>query len=202
MRTSGANALGYTTLRLQTVRGPGSGMSGLKTVSRTLLEEPVRRSLFRILRENALCSMSTVATGNRAHINTAYFCYSRALELFFLSDPGSLHSRSLAKNPSMAMTIFRSAQSWGRPDRGAQLFGTCREAKGPHARNAERLYGERFPPYARTLEGRTSEARRQAEQLRSYRFYRFVPTRVKILDERVFGGGVFVVASVPRRRSR
>jgi len=117
-------------------------MSGQETVSRILLEEPVRRSLFRILRENVLCSMATVATGNRAHINTAYFCYSRALELFFLSDPGSLHCRNLAEHPSMAMTIFRSAQAWGNPDRGVQLFGTCREAKGPHARNAERLYGE------------------------------------------------------------
>lgn len=179
-----------------------SGMSGQETVSRILLEEPVRRSLFRILRENVLCSMATVATGNRAHINTAYFCYSRALELFFLSDPGSLHCRNLAEHPSMAMTIFRSAQAWGNPDRGVQLFGTCREAKGPHARNAERLYGERFPPYMKTSAGRNPEDRRQGEQLRSYRFYRFVPTRVKILDERVFGGGVFAVASVPRLRSR
>jgi len=54
----------------------------------------------------------------------------------------------------------------------------------------------------KTSAGRNPEDRRQAEQLRSYRFYRFVPTRVKILDERVFGGGVFAVASVPRLRSR
>lgn len=175
-------------------------MSYLKTVRRRLSEEPVRRSVFRILRENVLCSMATLGPGNRAHINTAYFCYSPDLEICFLSDPSSQHCRNVARKPSMAITVFRSSQVWNNSDRGLQLFGTCRETKGRHVDRAERLYGKRFPIYAKLMGGKAAAQRRQAVQLRSYRFYRFVPREVKILDEPTFGGSVFVAAAVPRPR--
>src|SRR2546422_1102501 len=162
------------------------GMAGLRTVKRSFSDPKGQKSLLRILRENVLCSMSTVSPGNRAHINTAYFCYSPAIEVFFLSDAGSLHCRNLERNPSLAMTIFRSGQVWGRPDRGLQLFGTCAPAMGAHRSNAERLYGQRFPAYLRLTLSVRGEDRRTGDQLRSYRFYRFVPRKVKILDEREF----------------
>jgi len=181
-----------------TERG-GSWTATLKTIRKSYSDSRVRNSVFRVLRENVLCSMSTVA-GRRAHINTAYFCYSRDLEIFFLSDPGSLHCRTLARNPSMAMTVFRSNQTWGEPDRGVQLFGRCHQAEGGVADRAARLYGDRFPMYAKILTGTTAAARNQARLLRSFRFYRFLPSRVKILDERVFGGGVFVLADVMGRK--
>lgn len=176
-------------------------MGHLRTVRRRISGEPVRRSLLRILRENVLFSIATVARRNRAHINTAYFCYSTDLDLYFLSDPGSLHAKNLATNSSAAATVFRSAQIWGKPDRGIQLFGTCREVTGREAQEAKRLYGERFPLYAAWLKGTSDEEKRLAAQLGSYRVYRFRPRSVKILDERVFGSGVFVVADVQRPRT-
>jgi hypothetical protein len=72
------------------------------------------------------------------------------------------------------------------------------EAKGRQAIDAERAYGRRFATYAeyrRTI-GRDARGRFQ------YRFYRFVPSRVKVLDEREFGSGVFVTASLRRTRAR
>ncbi len=173
-------------------------MSFPKTVRRRLSDEPVRKSVADILEDSPLCSMATIGPRGQAHINTAYFAYSPRLEVFFLSDPTSLHCRNVARNPAMAMTIFDSRQVWGGSDRGMQLFGTCREARGPHRRNAERTYARRFPPYAKWMRGPTAQEKRQAEQLRSYTFYRFVPSRVKILNEPVFGGGVFVVTAIPR----
>ena len=159
----------------------------------------VRRSALRILMENVLCSMSTVATGNRAHINTAYFCYSDDLELYFLSDPGSTHCENLGVNPSMAMAISRSTQRWGGSDRGMQLFGVCREANGREAAQAERLYRKRFRLYAKWMAGTSEREKPLATDLRTYRFYRFVPRKVKILDEAEFGGGVLVTAALTRR---
>jgi len=82
-------------------------MSALRTVRRAFSEAPVRRSVLRILRENVLCSLSSVSPGNRAHVNTAYFCYSPDLELFFLSDPRSRHVRNLKVNPSAAIAVSR-----------------------------------------------------------------------------------------------
>ncbi|TLZ62461.1 MAG: hypothetical protein E6K13_05695 [Methanobacteriota archaeon] len=170
----------------------------LKTIHKDYSDPLVQKSLYRVLRENVLCSMSTVSTGHRAYVNTAYFCHSPQLELFFLSDPESFHCRNLAQNPSMAIAVFRSDQTWGHPDRGVQLFGICREARGSVAERAGRLYSSRFPPFSKLLSGTSAVARKQARLLLSYRFYRFVANRVKILDEREFGGGVFVLTNVPR----
>jgi len=170
----------------------------VRLVSRGFSESRVRKSIFRILRENMLCSMSTVNRLNRAHINTAYFCYSPSVELYFLSDLASVHSRNLSRNSSMAMVIFRSTQNWGSPDRGLQLFGTCAEARGAEAVRAERLYARRFPLYSKWLRGTSKDDKRQAALLLSYRFHHFLPERVKVLDEAEFGGGVFVTVRVKR----
>jgi len=78
------------------------------------------------------------------------------------------------------------------------LFGTCRRTRGRGAREAERCYAARFSPYAKWIEGLSAAERRQAALLRSYAFYRFLPKRIKILDEREFGGAMFVTAAVVR----
>ncbi|SRR5712691_11011801 len=170
----------------------------VKPLEKRFSDERIRRSIARILRENVLCSMSTVAPGNRPHINTAYFAYTPDLVLYFLSDPSSRHCRNLERNPSLAMTIFRSKQEWGGQDRGLQLVGMCRQTRGQGARDAERTYAARFPPYGKWMAGLSPAERRQAALLRSYGFYRFLPRRIKILDEREFGGAIFVTAAVVR----
>lgn len=145
-----------------------------------------------MLKANVLCSIATVTRGHRAHISHVYFCYSEDLEFYFLSDPRSLHCRNLLTNPSMAMSVFSSSQPWDRPGRGVQLFGSCVEASGLQAERGEQLYGKRFPKYAEYRSGLAKNAHRAFR----YRFYRFVPRKVKILDEGEFGGGVFVAATL------
>jgi uncharacterized protein YhbP (UPF0306 family) len=160
-----------------------------------LSEARVRRSVRRVLREGVLCSIATVARHHRAHINTAYFAFSERFDLFFLSHPGSLHCRNLADNSSVALTVFSSAQRWTDPGRGLQLFGRCRQATGRRLETAERLYGRRFPSYKtwkETVAAQTIGAK--------YRLYRCVVSRLKIHDEREFGDGVFVEATIKRRR--
>lgn len=171
----------------------------VRVVDQRFSDDRIRWSIVRILRENVLCSISTVSPGNRPHINTAYFCYTPDLTLYFLSDPASQHCRNLDRNPAVAMTIFRSAQEWGGQDRGIQLFGRGRRASGRGARLAERSYAARFAPYKKWMKGMSPAERRQAALLRSYAFYRFLPNRIKILDENEFGGAIFVTAEVVRR---
>lgn len=150
-------------------------------------------SLFRILENNVLCSMATVTPEGSPHVNTAYFSYSRALELFFLSHPGSLHCRNLAGNPRMAMAVFASAQQWTGPGQGVQLFGTCEQTSGSSAEEAERSYATRFEAYRNWR-----DALKPGDPAHEYRFYRFNVTALKILDEETFGDGVFIRASVVR----
>lgn len=157
------------------------------------LAEQVRSSVFRILENNLLCSIATVTPEGSPHINTAYFSYSDAFELYFLSHPGSLHCRNISSNSSMAMTVFASTQQWTEPGQGAQLFGICEQAMGSSAEEAARSYAGRFQAYA-SWKG----ALRHNDLAHQYRFYRFNVTAVKILDERNLGDAVFVCASVTR----
>jgi uncharacterized protein YhbP (UPF0306 family) len=129
-----------------------------------------------------LCSLATVSPGGRAHINHMYFTWSHRFEVFWISDPDSLHSRNLTRNSSAAVTIYDSRQTWGRPDRGIQLFGTAAVTKGRAAQEARRLYGRRFRDYDA-----------DSDDLPAYRFR---PRTVKLFDERALAGGTLVTARV------
>lgn len=154
---------------------------------------PLRRSLLRILKETELCSVATVTRGGQAHISHLYFCWSPDLEFYFLSDPRSRHCRNLITNSAMAPTVYSTRQPWDRPGRGAQLWGRCIQAAGKKVTQAERVYARRFTGYARYRA--TASAGSERFQ---YRFYRFIPRTAKVLDEREFGGGVFVTAAIRR----
>ena len=170
-------------------------IAGERTYPKRLTAARVQRTMRHILKKNALCAIATVAAHGRAHVNTAYFAYSDALDLYFLSHPSSRHCRNLESNPTMAIAVFDSGQTWGELDRGLQLFGTCREARGVAARSAERMYARRFKPFASwkaELDAKNAEW--------DYRFYRFVARRVKVFDEREFGGALFVTADIARRQ--
>ncbi len=153
----------------------------------------VRKSLFRMLKDNLLCSMATVTPDHQAHVNTAYFAYSDDLELYFLSHPSSRHCRNLETNPSMAMTVFSSSQTWGGPDQGLQLFGTCELAHSANAAKAAQSYEKRFPAYASWQRGLS-----QNDPGKNYRLYRFLVAKVKVFDERIWGKSLFVEATISR----
>jgi uncharacterized protein YhbP (UPF0306 family) len=150
---------------------------------RPLAVARIRAEARRLLDGSTLCAIATVSPGNRAHVNTAYFAWSREFDLVWLSEPAARHSRNLRANSTAAIAVYDSSQSWEKPDRGIQLFGSAREVAAPAARPAERVYARRFPESA------------QAD-LSPYRFYRFRPSRMKLFDEAALGAGVFVTATV------
>jgi uncharacterized protein YhbP (UPF0306 family) len=132
-----------------------------------------------LLEASTLCAISTVSPRCRAHINTAYFAWAEDLRLIWLSEPRAQHSRNLRSNPSVAIAVYDSRQSWGKPDRGIQVFGEARAA----SEDAATVYAARFPDYG------TGESA-------AYRFYELDPRRVKLFDERALGAGTFVTARV------
>jgi uncharacterized protein YhbP (UPF0306 family) len=150
---------------------------------RPIAEARIRAAARRLLDASTLCAIATVAPGNRAHVNTGYFAWTPDLHLVWLSEPHAKHSRNLRANGSVAIAVYDSNQSWGKPDRGIQLFGEAREAVGPAATDAERTYARRFPDY-------------RESDLSAYRFYYFRPRRLKLFDERALGAGTFVAVSV------
>jgi uncharacterized protein YhbP (UPF0306 family) len=134
-----------------------------------------------LLDASTLCAISTVSPDGRAHINTAYFVSAPDLRIVWLSEPHARHSRNLRANPSAAVAVYDSGQTWGKPDRGIQVFGEARAG----SEDAGAVYAARFPAY-------------RSGELSAYRFYELVPRRVKLFDEPELGSGVFVTARVGR----
>jgi uncharacterized protein YhbP (UPF0306 family) len=156
---------------------------------------PIRRTLQPIARRRIeeaaaalldaapLCAISTISPRGAAHVHTAYFAWTAAFEIVWLSSPSARHSRNIADRPTTAIAVYASAQQWGRPDRGIQLFGSSSRLSDSAAREAERCYARRFPTFESAGRG-------------DYAFYRFHARRVKLFDEGLFGGGTFVTARV------
>ena len=132
-----------------------------------------------LLEASTLCAIATVSPRGGAHVNTAYFAWSPDLRLFWLSEPRAQHSRNLRANSSVAIAVYDSSHSWGKPDHGIQLFGSAREA----APAAEQVYAARFPEY-------------RGSELPAYHLYELVPRRLKLFDERELGAATFVTARV------
>lgn len=153
----------------------------------------VGRSVARVLEETGLCAWATVTQEGRAHINIGYFAQSADFHLYLLSHPASLHCRNLATNASTAVAVFVSPQDWTAPGRGIQLFGLCTEVGGDEVGDAERVYEHRYSAYAAWR-----AVLKPGDPAWRYRFYRFVPEKVKILDEAEFGDAVFVQAEIVR----
>jgi uncharacterized protein YhbP (UPF0306 family) len=153
--------------------------------SRRFSSVRLERLARRLMNESPLCALATVWPRGRAHINHMYFARSGGFDLVWISDPDSRHSRNLRTNSSAAVTIFDSHQTWGKPDRGIQLFGTAGSVSGTAAGQAERAYAARFPSY---------------EPSDSYPVYRFRPRELKLFYERVLGGGTLVTARVTGER--
>jgi uncharacterized protein YhbP (UPF0306 family) len=154
----------------------------------------VARSVAHVLEETGLCAWATVTQEGRAHINIGYFAQSADFHFYLLSHPASLHCRNVATNASTAVAVFVSPQDWTAPGRGIQLFGSCMEVGGDEVGDTERVYGHRYKAYAAW-----KAALKPGDSAAQYRFYRFVPERVKILDEAEFGDAVFVQAEIVRR---
>ena len=157
----------------------------------------ILRSLFRILDQTNLCSIATVTGAHRPHINTAYFCASKQLVLYFLSHPNSQHCRNLSRHPHACVTVCSSKQPWGIPSQGVQLFGVCQLATGRRELEAERLYARNFPAYRRWRRSAT-KGHAGAE----YRFYRLVVDSLKLVDEREIADGIVTRATVRRVEGR
>jgi uncharacterized protein YhbP (UPF0306 family) len=165
--------------------------AGVPILTSRITNKQIQRSVYRLLDENVLCSMASITPECRAHINTAYFSYTRDLKVYFFSHPNALHCQNILSNPSMALAIFSSNQTWGNPDCGLQLLGMCKQVAGREVNKVDKLYGKRFAKYTAWKSNFTSDSSGQ-----DYRFYRFNTSELKVFDEKEFGAGIFVVARV------
>jgi uncharacterized protein YhbP (UPF0306 family) len=111
-----------------------------------------------------------------------YFASAGSFNVFWISDADSIHSRNLVRNRAAAITVYDSHQTWGKRDRGMQLFGTAGVVTGRAADEAATAYSTRFQDF----DADGSELP----------YYRFHPRTVKLFDERSLDAGTLVTARV------
>jgi len=93
----------------------------------------------------------------------------------------------------MAVSVFDSTQNWNEPGRGVQFFGSCKQVAEADKPQVEGVYSKRYEAYQAWKANL-----RGGDPALNYRFYRFIPDRLKILDEPEFGDAIFVVAEIAR----
>lgn len=116
----------------------------LKFKHREYSDGDLNASIQEILESNILCAMATIKNGTTGYINTAYYCYNKDLEFFFLSNPKSQHCDNFTRNDSVALAICDSHQPWTEDQKGLQIIGRCELAKGGKLAEATTAYVKRF----------------------------------------------------------
>jgi uncharacterized protein YhbP (UPF0306 family) len=159
----------------------------IKRSRRPIAGDRIAATARRLLDASQLCAIATVDRRGRAYINTAYFAWTPAFALVWLSEPRAKHSTNIRANESVAIAVYDSRQTWGKRDRGIQVFGSAARVRGSGAGEFERAYAERFPDYA-------------PADMPAFRLYVLHAERLKLFDETDLGPGVFVTARIGRDR--
>lgn len=97
--------------------------------------------------------------------------------LVFLSSPRSRHAGHLARDPRVAVTIQRDYDDWPEIT-GVQAEGRVERVDGDARERVRALYAQRFPLVARA-------PARIAEALARVHWFRFVPARMYLIDNRL-----------------
>jgi len=122
---------------------------------------------------NTVAAMTLATTKPEAtpHAAPVYFVSDEELNLYFFSDPKSLHSQHITQNPQVAAAIYPECERW-RDIRGLQLHGVVNLVKSPEVwQSSWNLYQSKFP-FVRAL--KAAVAKNQ--------MYVFVPRWIRLVD--------------------
>ncbi len=155
----------------------------------------LRESVADILSRNELGALATARDGE-PHAATVSYAFADDLTLYFISAQTDVHTQDIAVNPSAAVAIWVTPESWGKDLQGLQLFGLCEEVKvGRELLAAMHLYLARFPAFTALLKN-PGEFKKGIGS----RMFAMRPTRIRLIDEPRFGYRVFIDASITGSR--
>lgn len=74
--------------------------------------------------------MAVATFGDFPWIASVFYTFDRNINLYFLSDPTTLHIKQITQNPKVSVAIADSRQSISKPKRGLQLSGIAEQISG------------------------------------------------------------------------
>jgi uncharacterized protein YhbP (UPF0306 family) len=106
------------------------------------MSKPLEEKTISYLESHNVMTLAT--NGPEGLWAAAVFYASYGFELYFLSAPTTRHSRNIAANPHVAVTIQEDYKDW-LAIRGVQLEGECRQLDGESRSTAIERYEAKFP---------------------------------------------------------
>ena len=135
----------------------------------------LRSRIEAFLQEHHVMSLAT--SGPEGPWSAAVFYANDGLTLYFVSAPGSRHSRDIEASGRAAATIHRDVGDW-REIRGIQLEGEAARVDGTERATALARYGRKFPLIANLASAPLEIAAAMAR----VEWYRLSPRRVRLVD--------------------
>jgi uncharacterized protein YhbP (UPF0306 family) len=154
-------------------------------------DKALNSSISDILNVNTLCSIATIKS-SESYINTAYYCFNKHLDFYFISDPITQHVKNIEENPSVAVSIYESNQSWDNNKKGLQVFGTCEVATGNKLIEGTTLYLQRFAGLKQWIQHPDDFIK----GIINTRLYLIKSNMLKLFDEDNFGEENFIVLNL------
>jgi len=136
-----------------------------------LTKELVRR----FLAEHNLMAVATF--GSFPWIASVYYTFDRDLNIYFLSDPATLHAKQILQNSQVAVAIAASRQDINKPKRGLQLSGVAKQIHGlAKVKHALRLWKRNLDVVDPQLTVKVVKCS----------MFKITPKRIKLFDQKLF----------------
>lgn len=131
------------------------------------------------------CQMVIATNGEHPWIATVYYSLDGDLNIYFLSDPKTLHCRHIATNPHVSISISDAPQNLSSKKKGMQIYGIAEEIFG------EKNITQALHFWRKTL-GVTSEEYTYEGMKKNKikgRIYKVVPKKIKFYNEELWEDG-------------
>jgi uncharacterized protein YhbP (UPF0306 family) len=137
----------------------------------------IRSEALTLLAQCRTASLATVDAHGRPHAANIQYAFNDQLNLYFVSSPNAAHSRHIAQNPAVALTVYHPLDAEPQTLHGLQLHARATPVTDAIERaNALAFYTARFPFI--TTDPQLAAAVEQQS------FYKLTPTWLRLIDNR------------------
>lgn len=127
--------------------------------------------------------LMVIATyGNHPWIASVYYSFDNDLNLYFISNPTTMHGQHIEKNNKVAAAIVDSNQKPSDVKKGLQIYGTVEKISGVNKiRHAIRLWKDFL-----NIQRPDISLENMKKGLYKGRMYKLTPKKIKLYNEEKF----------------
>jgi uncharacterized protein YhbP (UPF0306 family) len=136
--------------------------------------EDIKSLILEVLEKGYLMSLGTHDDGG-VWVCDVIYIFDEDLNIYWMSDPDTRHSKTVLKNPQVAGTITVSGQ--GEDNLGIQFEGMAEKIEGMRWDLAKKHYAKR----------KKTEPKESDDVLQGDSWYMIKPKKIELIYERLFG---------------